>query len=596
MSQELRILFSQATLGAFPELTQKEVLQWVAVDDPKNKDHGDYACSVAFKLSKRFDENPRNIAEKIIKHFPKDYRVKSLEFAPPGFINLRLSDEFLAEALKQLEDGFSVEQGLHHERPVIVDLCATNAAKHMGAHHILSTVIGDVLANLFKFMGNDVIRINHLGDWGMNFAKLIYAIEEWGDMKEIHKHPNDEFTRLYVKFHEEEEKNPELAEEARKIFKSLESGDKKRHELWEWIVNESLVDLKKMFVRLGVEFDYITGESFYLKIADEVLAEGKEKGLFVEGEKGALIFNMGEGKIPALLQKGDGTTLYLTRDLATVKYRVETWHPEAILYVVDTAQSLHFEQDFTISKALGYAEDTQLEHISFGRMNFADSSMSTRKGNVIRLDFLLDEAAKRAGELSAERGTELPRENYAALAGIVGTASIKYTVLSQDRQKDIIFDWDKIITLEGNSAPYLLYSYARSRSIIEKVGDLPLSGLPSFSKDSEKNMVRQLLKFPDALDRALHERKPHVVCTALYEMCQEFNRFYGTTSVAGAETELQKRTRLGVVHAFAFALKSGLSILGIPTLERMGPLAPYPAFPSRMRFYSLGKIQWHLDR
>lgn len=569
MSQELKVLFSQATLEAFPELTQEEVLQWAMVEEPKNKEHGDYACSVAFKLSKRFGENPRNVAEKIIKHFPKDYRVESLEFAAPGFINLRLSDEFLAEALKQLEDGFGIEQGVHHDRPVIVEYSSTNAAKHMGVHHILSTVIGDVIANLFDFMGNDVVRINHLGDWGMNFAKLIYAMEVWGDMKEIHKHPNDEFTRLYVKFHEEAEKNPDLEDEARKIFKSLENGDEKRLELWKWIVNESLVDLKKIFIRLGVEFDHITGESFYLKMGEEVLKEGKEKGLFVEGEKGALIFNMGEDETPALIQKGDGTTLYLTRDVATVKYRVETWHPESILYVVDTAQSLHFEQDFAISKALGYAEGTALEHISFGRMSFADASMSSRKGNTIRLEFLLDEAAKRAGELSAERGTELPREEYAALAEIVGVGSVKYAILSQDRQKDIVFDWNKIITLEGNSAPYLLYSYARSRSIIEKVGDIPLSGMPAFSKESEKNIVRQLLKFPDALDRALHERKPHIVCTALYEMCQEFNRFYGTTSVAGAETELQKRTRLGVVHAFMYALKSGLSILGIPTLERM---------------------------
>lgn len=569
MSQELKVLFAQATLEAFPELSQEEVLHAVGVEEPKNKEHGDYACSAAFKLSKRFNENPRTVADKIIKHFPKDYRVESLEFAAPGFINLRLSDEFLAEALKQLEDGFSVEQGQHHDRPVIVEYCATNAAKHMGVHHILSTVIGDVLGNLFDFMGNEVIRINHLGDWGMNFAKLIYAMEVWGDMKEIHKHPNDEFTRLYVKFHEEEEKNPELLEEAHKIFKSIEDGDEKRLELWKWIVHESLEDLKKMFVRLGTEFDHITGESFYLKMAEEVLKEGKKKGLFVEGEKGALIFDMGEGKTPALIQKGDGTTLYLTRDVATVKYRVETWHPEAILYVVDTAQSLHFQQDFAIAKALGYSEDTQLEHISFGRMSFADAAMSSRKGNVIRLEFLLDEAVKRAGELSAERGTELPREQYAQLAEIVGVASVKYAILSQDRNKDIVFDWNKIITLEGNSAPYLLYSFARSRSIIEKVGDVALSGMPSFSKDSEKILVRQLLKFPDALDRALHERKPHIVCTALYEMCQEFNRFYGTTSVAGADTDAQKRTRLGLVHAFMYALKSGLTVLGIPTLERM---------------------------
>ena len=568
-SQELKAVFTTATVSAFPELIHSEVLNMVVVENPKNLEHGDYACAVALKLSKKLGVSTVSIAKKIIEAFPKDYRIASLEFAEPGYINLRLSEEFLVEALKQLETGFSVEMGHHYERPVIVEFSSTNAAKHMGVHHVLSTIIGDVLSNLFGFFGNEVIRINHLGDWGMNFAKLIYAIENWGDQKEIHRHSNDEFTRLYVKFHEEEEKNPELTEAAKNIFKTLENGDKDRLDLWKWIVQESLADLKKIFVRLGVEFDHITGESFYLKMAEDVLEEGIKKGLFTEGEGGALIFDLGGEKTPALIQKGDGTTLYLTRDVATVKYRVETWHPAAILYVVDIAQSLHFKQDFAISRALGYAEGTELEHIVFGRMNFADGAMSTRKGNVIRLDFLLDEAVKRAAELSAERGTELPREEYSALAEIVGVASVKYAVLSQDRQKDIVFDWNKIITLEGNSAPYLLYSYARCHSIVEKVGDIPLSGLPEFTKDSERALVRQLLKFPDALDRALQERKPHVVCTALYELCQEFNRFYGTTSVVGAETDLQKRSRLGLVYAFMFALQSGLRILGIPVLKRM---------------------------
>lgn len=569
LSQELKTLFGEAVLEAFPELEQSEALSWAQLEEPKNKEHGDYACSIAFKLSKRLGQNPRTVADQIIKAFPKDYRIASLEFAAPGFINIKLSDACLAEALKQMEDGFSIEQGLHHDRPVLVEYSSTNAAKHMGVHHILSTVIGDVLANLYNLMGYEVVRINHLGDWGMNFAKLMVGMEKWGDMKEIHAHPNDEFTRLYVKFHEEVEAHPELDEEAQKIFKSLEAGDEERMELWKWIVQESLADLKTLFVRLGIEFDHITGESFYLKKAEEVLADGKERGFFKEGERGALIFDMGEGETPALIQKADGTTLYLTRDVATVKYRVETWHPERILYVVDTAQSLHFKQDFAISKAMGYSEETELEHISFGRMNFADGAMSTRKGNVIRLDALLDEAQKRAGELSADRGTELPREEYEQLTKIVGVASVKYAILSQDRNKDIIFDWNKIITLEGNSAPYLLYSFARARSIIEKVGDVPLSGLPEFSKDSERELIRHLLKFPDAFERALAENKPHIICTALYELCQEFNRFYGTTSVAGADTELQKRTRLGLVYAFRYALKSGLSVLGIPALERM---------------------------
>jgi arginyl-tRNA synthetase len=283
-----------------------------------------------------------------------------------------------------------------------------------------------------------------------------------------------------------------------------------------------------------------------------------------------------------LIRKSDGTTLYLTRDLATIKYRMDTWHPLAILYVVDHAQSLHFEQDFIVAKALGYdkiatasGKDlvTSLEHISFGRMSFGDRSMSTRKGNVIKLSEILDEAVKRAGSLAANKGSELPREDLYALTEIVGVASVKYTILSQDRNKDLVFDWDKIITLEGNSAPYLLYSYARGSSIVQKAeaqfGPLDLAGLPKLTEEAEKTMVRKLIKFPEALQRAFDERKPHIVSNALYDLCQEFNRFYGNVHVVNAATEIERRARLGVVRAFMNVLKSGLSILGIPVLDRM---------------------------
>ncbi|MEK7146236.1 MAG: arginine--tRNA ligase, partial [Patescibacteria group bacterium] len=230
---------------------------------------------------------------------------------------------------------------------------------------------------------------------------------------------------------------PDLDEEARKIFKQLEEGDELRLAMWQWMVSESIKDLSEQFQRLGIHFHHILGESFYRKGAEEVIQDGVQKGLFVEGEKGSLIFEMKGGETPALIRKSDGTTLYLTRDVATVKYRTETWHPELILYVVDHAQSLHFQQDFAVSKALGYAEDTELEHVSFGRMSFKDRSMSSRKGNVIILDDLLDEAVKRAAHLAADKGTELPRGELKELAELVGVSSVKYAVLSQDRNKDI---------------------------------------------------------------------------------------------------------------------------------------------------------------
>ena len=569
LSHQLKPLLIEAAVAAFPELNEAMLLELVTVDDPKDPSHGDYACPVAFKLAKTLGKKPADIAQAIVDHFPEDYRIGSVEFAMPAFVNLRLSARFLEEELKQLESGFSVESLVEPAGPVIVEYPSTNAAKPMGVHHILTTIIGDAVANLFSFMGHEVMRINHLGDWGTNFGKIIYAVQTWGDKQKIHEDPNNEFSRLYVKFNTEAESNPELDDKAREVFASLEQGDEMHTAIWEWIVQESPEDLKRLLARMGVEIDYTMGESFYRKMTEDVIADGLEKGLFKEGDRGALIFDMGEDQTPAMLRKSDGATLYLTRDVATVKYRVDTWHPSSIFYVVDHAQSLHFQQDFAICKALGYEGDTNLEHIAFGRMNFAGGGMSTRKGNVVKLEDLLDEAAKRAGELAAERGTELTRKEFAHLAEVVGVGSVKYAILSQDRNRDLIFDWDKIITLEGNSAPYLLYSYARGASILRKVGAVPLSGLPKLSEESELALLRLMVKFPEMLERALNERKPHIICNHLYTLAQQFSRFYRDVPVMNADTKEQQRSRVGLVHAFMYQLKAGLSILGIPVLERM---------------------------
>lgn len=574
LSNQLKPLFIEATATAFPELSEGELADIVSVEEPRDTAHGDFACTAPFKLAKKLLKSPADIGQAIVDNFPKDYRVGSVEFMMPGFVNLRLSANFLEEELKVLEKGFSLEgEGRRKNGPIIVEYSSTNAAKHMGVHHLITTILGDVIANIHEFMGYEVIRINHLGDWGTNFGKLIYAVETWGNEKKIHKDPNNELTKLYVHFNNKAEKHPELDDEARKIFKSLEEGDELRTAMWKWIVSESLADSEKTFKRLGVQFDHITGESFYLDMAEDVIKDGLSKNLFFEGE-GALIFDMGEDQTPAMLRKSDGTTLYLTRDVATVKYRIDTWHPERILYIVDHAQSLHFKQDFAVAKALDYSEDTELEHVPFGRMRFNDTSMSTRKGNVIKITELLDEAARKAKELSVEKGGDLTEAELSAEAEILGISSVKYAILSQDRVKDIIFEWDKIITLEGNSAPYLLYSYARANSILQKAGsfngnETPLSGMPRLTEEAELAIVRMMLKLPDKLEDALRERKPHIICFYLYELCQEFNRFYGSVSVLNANTEDEKRSRLGIVNAFMHTVKSGLSVLGIPVLEQM---------------------------
>lgn len=570
LPHSLKLLFATATCIAYPDLEKNSVLEKITVEDPRDIGHGDYASPLAFGLAKMTGKHPEMLAKEIVSHFPADHRVGSVEFAKPGYINLRLKTSFLEECLKELESGFQVERAENvRTEPVIIEYSSTNAAKPMGVHHLITTILGDSLANLFEFMGYETIRINHLGDWGTQFGKLIYAVEEWGDKSEIARHPNEEFMRLYVKFNELAEKDPTLDDKARNIFKELEEGDELRLAMWEWIVMESTKDLERQLARLGIHFTHIMGESFYRKMSEEVIEDGLKKKIFVEGENGALIFDMGEDQTPALIRKGDGTTLYLTRDVATVKYRVDTWHPSAILYVVDHAQSLHFKQDFAVSKALDYARGTDLEHISFGRMRFKDRSMSSRKGNVVIMEELLDTAEKRAALLAAEKGTDMPRADLKKMSEIVGTSSVKYAILSQERNKDIIFDWGKIITLEGNSAAYLLYTYARAHSIIEKTGPAILKDMPKLTLEVEMAMVRQMIKFPEVLEKSLEERKPHMISGFLYDLCQNFNRFYNSAPVITAKTDLERRTRLGIIQAFLHEMKTGLTILGIPVLEKM---------------------------
>ncbi len=575
LSDHLKPLFTEAVLAAFPDLSAEEVEDLAVMESPRDRSHGDFACPIAFKLAKLLGKSPQIIGQAIVTHFPKDYRIGKIDFVNPGYLNLTLSLAFLEEEQKILEAGFEVRGLEAHEKPIVMEYCSANAAKPMGAHHIITTILGDALGNLFEFMAYPVIRVNHLGDWGTNFGKILYAVDEWGDSATIAAHPNQEFSRLYVHFNKEADTDSTLDDHARHIFKALENGDPHYTEKWQWIVTESVRDLEAIFKRLGVQFDHILGESFYRDKTDSLIQEGIDKGLLKEGEGGAIIFPMGEDQVPAMLRKSDGATLYLTRDVATVKWRVDNWQPEAIFYVVDHAQSLHFQQDFAISKALGYDQGVLLEHVSFGRMSFADGSMSTRKGNVIKLEDLLDEAVNRAEVLAKEKGAHLSEAELANIKEVVGVASVKYAILSQDRNKDIVFDWDKIITLEGNSAPYLLYSYARAASILQKAGlsadpsDSGLHGLPKLSHPAEIELIRHMVTFPEQLKSALHERKPHVIAHFLYELCTEFNRFYSQAPVLAAPTDDEKRTRLGLLRAFMHQLKTGLKLLGIPVLERM---------------------------
>lgn len=582
----LKDLLIEAIKEAYPEIPETDP----HIEYPAQEENGDYASNIALHLSKELGAPPREIAEKIVENFKDTDFIEKTEVAGPGFINFFISKKTLdAEVKKVLEEEEDYgKTKIGEGQTVVLDYSAPNIAKPLGVHHLLSTIIGQSVCNLFKETGFKTVSINHIGDWGTQFGKLIFAYKKWGEEKMIKKSPIDELLKLYVKFHEEAEQNPEIEDEARSEFKKFEEGDEENKKLWKWFVEESMKEIKKTYERLGgIHFDYTQGESFYQNKIEGILEEGKKKGVFVEGEEGAFVIEYEDENIPTVpIQKKDGTTLYMTREFATLKYRIENWDPYKILYVVDVAQTLHFKQLFLGAERLGWY-DGQGEHVSFGRMHMKDGGMSTRKGNVVLLEEVLDEAVKRAAEIIEEKNPNIG--NKKEVAEKVGIGAVKYNILSQNRLTDITFDWDRMLSLEGNSAPYLQYTYARARSILRKAGsngeddieipevpevkDLPLE--PSSIKDPEnveekiKEVMRVFPKYIEQIEMAAKERKPNILANYIYDLAQKFNSFYNTVPVIKADSEEKKKQRIEIVTASAQIIRNGLALLGVDVVEEM---------------------------
>lgn len=570
IKEEIKALIESA-------LEKENIREAVQVEEPKDPDHGDYACSIALQMAKKIGAPPRQIAEKIVQAIEKPDYLEDITIEGPGFINFKLSGKFLLKNVEKIlgqgESYGKSERG--KGKTAVTDSSHPNIAKPFGVHHLLSTIIGDALNKILAYGGYTIIRDNYLGDWGTQFGKLIYAYRTWGDKTAVEKNPIPELLKLYVKFHDEAEKNPELEDEGRREFKKLEDGDTENKKLWKWIVEISLEEFSKMYKTLGVEFDVMNGESFYEDKMAAIIELGKSKGVFVKGEKGALIVEFDDENMPPyLIQKSDGATLYATRDLTRIDYWEKEWRPDLMINVVDVAQELYFRQLFETSRRLELTDAEQV-HVSFGRMQFPDAKMSTRKGNILLLEDVLVEAVKRAREIVDEKNPELSDSEKKAVAKAVGIGAVKYTVLSQNRTTNITFTWDKMLALEGSSAPYLQYSYARAMSILRKADRnvITFTGLPKDGKNNlhpvEHALLRKLVKFGEAIERSGEEYKPNLLANYLYELTQEFNQFYNTVRVLQAEDEAEKTRLLAVVKAVTIVLKNGLSLLGIEAPERM---------------------------
>lgn len=538
---------------------------------PAESAHGDLATPVALQLAKKVGKNPREIAETLRAEIAAMPGVAKAEVAGAGYVNVWLTPAALLASLNDVSAAIQPKLKREKEAPVIVEYSQPNIAKPLAIHHIIGTVLGQAVSNLYEHAGYPVLRWNYLGDWGTQFGNLAVAYQKWGGGKKPSEHTLDELLDLYVRFHTEMKEDPTLEDQGREAFRKMEAGDAELRAFWKEIVAVTKRSLASIYERLHVSFDLDLGESFYEDKMQPVLEEGIKKKVFVDGENGALIVRFPEDKDmpPYLVRKNDGATLYSTRDLAQMRYRIDTYHPQRILIFTDIAQKLHFEQLVESCRMLGW-ELPAFENVLFGRMRFADRSMSTRKGNVLKLEHVLDEAVARAAEIIKERGEAIQTDDAEGLAEMMGSGSLVYGILSQNRKMDMVFDWDKMLSFEGNSAPYLQYTYARAKSVLRKaeVENPAMPQNPAELAEHDRMLIKALLAFPKALDDARRDHMPHTLANHLYALAQSFNAFYNAEPILKSEGAVRE-TRLYLTSLTSSVLRAGASLLTLRLPERM---------------------------
>ena len=525
--------------------------------DPK---FGDYQCNDALKFAKKAHTNPREVGAKVAEALKGNDVFEKVEIAGPGFLNLTVSGGWLNSQLSTLDSKSAC--GIPQKgagKKIVIDYSSPNAAKQMHIGHIRSTVIGCAIDRIFRSLGYDVIADNHLGDWGTQFGILIKGYRELLTDEERENLTVANLEKCYVlSAAKAKEEDGVWKDACRAELVKLQQGDKDNLALWKRFIDISIGEFDRMYAKLGVKFDTYRGESYYNDTMPGVVAKLQEMGLAVESE-GALVVNLEAEKLGvAIVRKSDGGYNYTTSDLACVKTRVEEYDPERIIYVTDARQQLHFKQWFSIAAKMGYT--TKLVHVPFGLMSYQGKAISTREGNLIKLDELLAEAKRRAYDIVKERGGD------ETLAEQIGYGAVKYSDLSHDPITDIDFSWDKALALEGNSGPYLQYAYARVCSLMEKAEAEGGAGAADFAVETpaEKRLALQLLEFPGAVVRAAEAYKPSVLADYLFQTAQLYSSFYQSSPILKSEPSV-RAARLKLCSLFGKVLSTGLGLLGIDT-------------------------------
>jgi len=567
---KLKKLFSENISRIFGA----DYIEKIDIQNSTKKEFGDFQTNFAMMSSKLIGKNPREIANTIIENFEKNDIIEKLEVAGPGFINIFLKNSFLNEEIKKLENEKYDFSFLNIDKTVIIDYSSPNIAKRMHIGHLRSTIIGDSIKRILNFLGFKTLADNHIGDWGTQFGKLIVAYKNWLDKKAYEEDPIGELERIYVLFSDKAKKDPALEDEAREELKKLQLGDEDNQKLWKEFIDISLKEYNKVYERLDVNFDYYYGESFYNDMMPSVLEELKKKNIARE-DQGALVVFFEDDKLPpAIVQKKDGSFLYTTSDLATMKFRKNELKVDEAVYLTDDRQQNHFKQVFEIGKMLGEPYDYKKTHIVFGIMRFGDQIFSSRSGNTIRLVDLLDEAKKQVKKVIDEKNPNIPEKEKEKIAETIGSGAIKYFDLSQNRTSDITFTWEKVLNFEGNTGPYLQYTYVRIMSIFRKLEeeninventDIVLDEMAGI----ERELASELLKFPQAVVKSYENFRPNIIADYLFDTAKLFNSFYNSSSILKEEDKQVMDARILLAKKTAFVLKEGLELLGIKTVNRM---------------------------
>lgn len=565
--QDFKVAVANFLKEKIEELSLEEILALIEI--PPNKEMGDYAFP-CFKLAKVFRKSPNMIASDLAEQIEaKDAITKVAPMG--GYVNFFVNKSQLAESV--IKDVLSKGKDYGHsdlgkDKSVVIDFSSPNIAKPFHIGHIRTTVIGNALYKIYDSQGYNVVRVNHLGDYGTQFGKLIVAFKLWGDKETVESNPIPELLKLYIKFHDEAEKYPEMEDEARAWFTKLENGDEEAKALWQWFRDESLKEFARVYDLLDIEFDSYNGESFYSDKMDRVIDIIKDKGILKQSE-GTNIVDLEEYNMPpALITKNDGSTLYMTRDLAAALYRKENYDFEKCIYVVGSQQSLHFQQLFKVLELIGFEWSKDMIHVPFGMVALEEGTMSTRKGRVVFLEDVLNQAIEKTKETMLAKNPNAL--NIDEIAKQVGVGAVVFQELSNSRIKDYTFSWDRTLSFDGETGPYVQYTHARCCAVLRKANEEVTTDInyELLNDEDSAQVLKVIGSFNKSILTSLRKNEPHIITRFVLDLAQAFNKFYHDNPILVDDVELRK-SRLALVVATRQALENGLALLGMKAPERM---------------------------